>query len=163
MKTNRHFFCLLLLSCIIVFSCQKGQTGATGPQGVPGSANVQYSNWNALSMSYSNTDSLYEQTIVADSITQPILDSGIVLTYMKITNSANSQTIIVNADKYIEQLLSVGKISLYAPFDYSGYYFRYVIIPGGVPAGRLASGSRYSRAQLEAMSYEEVMKLFELK
>ncbi|MBD0367308.1 MAG: hypothetical protein ICV53_14545, partial [Flavisolibacter sp.] len=101
--------------------------------------------------------------IKADSLTQAVLDSGTVLTYIKITNTTTNTASIVNADKYMDIIFSVGNIGLYSYYNFTGLQFRYIIIPGGVRAGRLAAGvlQTYTKEQLRAMSYEEVMQLLE--
>jgi len=151
----------LLFISISFTACEKTETGATGPQGATGTANVQYATWNALDMNFSSSDSAYTQTITADSITQSILDSGVVLTYMKYTDPSTNQTTVLNTAGYMDVFFTAGTINLYSYYDYTGLYFRYVIIPGGVPTGRLAasSASAYSKEALQKMSYEEVMKL----
>src|SRR5947209_4484785 len=122
------------------FACKKGDTGPAGAKGPAGSANVQYSSWNALSLQFSGTDSAYEQKITADSLTQAVLDSGLVLTYLKYTPSSG-QSIVVNASSYLQEIFSAGSIQLFSRVDYSGFEYRYIIIPGGVHVERAASGS----------------------
>ena len=151
---------VILCSSLIFISCKKGDTGPAGAQGPAGTANVKYSSWNELSMSFVFSDSLYEQTIKADSITQGVLDSGVVMTYMKYVNSSN-QTTVVNAETYMGVEFNLGKINLYSNYDFSGFSFRYVIIPGGVKAGQRSGSaiSGYTKEQLKNMSYEHVLQL----
>src|SRR5437588_3703553 len=90
---------ILLLSSLLFFSCKKGDTGPAGPagpRGVAGSPNVKYSSWQTLNMTFSTTDSIYEETIKIDSLTKPILDSGVILTYLKYTDPNTGVTQIVN-------------------------------------------------------------------
>ena len=161
---------LLLLSVSIViaglYSCTKtGATGATGAAGATGTANVMYSSWAALSMSYNSTDSAYEQTIAADSITQAVLDSGLVLSYVKYTNSTG-QTQVENASNYVEEVYGLKTITLYSyVFDLTGTPFRYIILHGGtnVTGGRLSDASTliqgYTKDQWKAMPYDKVITL----
>ena len=163
MKHFKSTLVFVLMSSIWLSSCKKGDTGPAGAVGPAGSANVQYSTWSSLNMAFSSQDSLYEQTITADSLKQAILDSGVVLTYIKFTDPNTHQISVANAASYMEVILSVGKISLFSTFDFSGFSFRYVIIPGGVRTGRVAPGSlgSYSKAELQKMSYDEVMKMLQ--
>ena len=66
-----------------------GGTGATGPQGDTGVANVQYSKWINITWTKAPDASAVSNFITAPAITNQIVDSGIVLVYMKdsITNS----------------------------------------------------------------------------
>jgi hypothetical protein len=160
MKTLKVLLVLALL-CSFYVSCKKTETGPAGATGATGSANVKYSTWNTLNMTYSTADSMYEQTITADSITQNILDNGVILTYLKSTDTTTGVTTIVNANTFFQELFTVGSIKLFSFLNFSGYSYRYIVIPGGIRAGRIAAGnlSGYSKAELEAMSYEDVIRL----
>lgn len=158
MKTKNWFLLILLCSIFTFIACNKEDTDTTTTD-APASASVKYSEWATLSMAYASSDSLYEQTIVADSLTQAVLDSGIVLTYLKY-ETTTGQSIVVNAGLYLQEVFSAGNIQLYAGSDYSGLAYRYIIVSGGLNIGRLVAGSTaYAKEQLQAMSYAEVMKL----
>ena len=160
MQKAKLLIFIVSLGAVLCISCNKDNTVVTGPTGATGRANVKYSGWNTLSMQFSSGDSLYEQTIKVDSLTQPILDSGIVLTYLK---SNSSPTQIVNANAYMDEVYSVGSINLYSSYDYSGFSYRYIIIPGGVSIknARVAASALqiYTKKQPKEMSYEDVIKL----
>src|SRR5947209_15618036 len=100
---------ILIVSSLLFTACKKGDTGPAGAQGPAGTANVKYSSWNQLSMTDVFADSSYEQTIKADSITQAILDSGVVVTYMKYTDPSTQVTNVVNAENYMDVEYSLGK------------------------------------------------------
>lgn len=159
-QASRLMFIYLILLILASGCTKKGDTGATGAKGT---ANVMYSSWASLKMSYNSTDSAYEQTITADSITQSVLDSGLVLTYIKYTNSAG-QTQVENADTYMETVLGLKSIQLYSYVcDLTGVPFRYIVIQGGtaLSGGRLAAGTDlvqgFTRAEWKAMPYEQVL------
>jgi hypothetical protein len=151
----------IAIALVSIQGCSKGSTGATGANGT---ANVQYSSWAALAMTYSAADSAYKETIAADSVSQAVLDSGIVLCYIKYTNTAG-QLQVENASVYIEIVLGVKTITLYSyTYNYTGVNFRYVIIPGGTKInGRTIADATtiqgYTKAQWQAMPYDSVMKL----
>ncbi len=161
MKKMKFLTIILASICLIVVGCAKGDTGPAGTTGKTGSANVKYSSWNSLNMTFNSNDSAYEQTITADSLTEAVLDSGIVLTYMKVNDPSTNQTQIVNADAYMQEIFSVGQIDLLSSYDYSGLSYRYVIIPGGVALGKTGLGSsvNYTKQQLKNMPYDQVIKL----
>lgn len=178
------FLSLILMVCIISFNCSKeGPAGPAGPQGVAGpvgSANVIYSPWFTsvsawTSPGLSSSDFSFDRA--APGVTQAIIDNGVVLSYAKLTNDGSViRTLPVtifntNGFHFYNFLLpAVGSVR------YTYIYtenpdiptitsqFRYVIIPGGVAGGRIASGSAqsYSPAQLKAMSYDEIIKLFNI-
>lgn len=102
---------LLLMAVILVtvFACSKtgpsgatgatgptgpaGGTGPTGPQGDTGVANVQYSQWINITWTKAADASAVSDPINAPSITGQIIDSGIVLVYMK--DSSNNQPFLL--------------------------------------------------------------------
>jgi len=162
MHTSKKIFIALVFIMSALFSCTK--KGDTGAAGATGTANVMYTSWSPLSMTYNSTDSAYEQTITADSITQAVLDSGLVLSYIKYTNSS-SQVQVENAGNYMEEVYGLQSINLYSyGYDYTGVSFRYVIIHGGSNiTGRLADTSTlirgYTKKEWQAMPYDKVMAL----
>lgn len=143
----KHFKVVSIALCslliVVMFSmCGKtgpaGATGATGAQGPAGphgvkgdtgTANVIYSKWDSA---FSGTSANW----TVPAITQGILDSGTVLVFV----NQNGYVYPLPYDNvngsgfYINDLLSVGKISLYcnASYNLNQFKFRYVIIPGGV-------------------------------
>lgn len=157
MQNKKLLLLCLLVGCIGYMSCSKD--GTAGPKGDPGTANVIHSPWINLNLAFDKTDSIYYQTITAPGITQNILDSGVVLSYLGI--SSNGQTTVVNAATYFqEEDYNVGSITLYSYYAYTGVQYRYVIIPGGVAGGR-SKGllSSYTKKDLEAMPYDDVIAL----
>ncbi len=169
---SRSKLLFLAVSVMIAgfYSCTKtGATGATGPAGTNGTANVMYSGWASLSMSFNPTDSAYEQTIAADSITQAVLDSGLVLSYINYTNSSG-QMQVENASNYVEEVYGLKTITLYSyTYDFTGTPFRYIIIHGGagIASGRLSTSSAllqgYTKEEWKAMTYEKVTALLGVK
>jgi len=159
-KTSRLLFAAVMFLILASACTKKGDPGATG---ATGTANVMYSSWASLTMSYNTTDSAYEQTITADSITQSVLDSGLVLTYIKYTNPAG-QTQVESADTYMQTVLAIKSIQLYSyVYDLTGVPFRYIVVHGGTAlGGRVAEGSDlvqgFTKEQWKAMSYTEVLQ-----
>ena len=144
-----------------------GPTGATGATGPAGPDSTIHSQWIVLSMSISgtytdssgNTDTLYTDTLPAPQITQTILDSGVILSYLSYIDT-NGVTNVMNASPYFNpELFQVGQIALTSiNVDLStGYSYRYVIIPGTL----LATNSilkNYTKAQLKAADYSTIVK-----
>lgn len=163
MSRSVKFLSVLLLLATVIYSCTK--TGATGANGATGTANVQYSNWTNLNMTYNTADSMYEQTITADSITQAVLDSGLVLSYIKYTNAAGA-TQVESAGTFMREILGLKSIALHSYYyDFTDVPYRYIIIHGGSGAGnRLQAATQlliqgHTKEEWQAMSYEQVTAL----
>jgi hypothetical protein len=158
----------------------QGTAGTKGDKGDTGTANVIYSEWKALSdTAVASTFNRKNYNIAAPEITQNILDKGFVYAYVKTTSSviplpyvnkyvyANQEV----AGSYITTVIPhVGRISLNQdwmtpgaiPPSFAdtkvvvgGYtHLRYVIIPGGLPAGRISG--------VDFTDYEAVKKFYNL-
>ena len=167
-----------------------GGTGATGPQGPPGTANVIYSSWLTVAASSPVIDSPFADYGTckrwwrpAPSLTQNILDQGLVLSYWRV--GAPPATIIYSTVPYLfpvgaqtyylgslPTMLNGGKIIYFTSIfgsnagwtPNSGAETRYVIIAGVIPGGRTTGvgGTNYTADQLKAMSYEQVCQVFNI-
>lgn len=162
----KQVFSVLSVTCVAFFtiflsttnvSCKKGDDGAKGDTGT---ANVMFSKWLDVTFeprTNTNGDTvLWLAEIDAPQLTKGVLDSGTVKVYLNI-GTVTDQIVFplpiadfYYAAAYIESLnlyYTPGKISLYASQDagtvtsagQTYYQFRYVIIPGGVPTGRMAN------------------------
>jgi hypothetical protein len=149
-----------------------GATGATGATGAAGSANVISSSWLSVSMSdwkdTTMTNIPPAQRVIksAPMLTQPILDNGVILVYIKSVQEATINQLpftYSNASprvhNYIPQL---GGIILYEyAIDGSGgvastdYQYRYILIPGGLNDGRMAK-------DWKKMSYKEICSALQI-
>jgi hypothetical protein len=162
MKNLKLFSILAAFVAFMVIGCSKGNTGPAGPAG---NANVLHSAWITLSTTFNATDSDYEESLTASAITSAIIDSGVVLSYLGIPGGApnGTDTAVFSISEAstlispISQELYVGGIYIYALSDYTGYLYRYVIIPGSV----LTTGAfkQYTKAQIKTMSYSTIQKL----
>ncbi|HEY6063758.1 MAG TPA: hypothetical protein VIV35_09125 [Chitinophagaceae bacterium] len=167
-----------------------GPTGATGPQGPPGTANVIYSSWAAVS-----TFTLIDTTLpdfstvkrfirTAPSLTQAIVDNGVVLSYCRVPvggislNGPNlmpytfpggsgtiylmSQIPVASKIIYYTSIMNASPASGWSPNP--ALEVRYVLIPGVVAGGRSAGvgGTNYTAEQVRAMSYEQVAQIFHI-
>lgn len=132
-----------------------GATGATGAAGATGTANVIYSDWATVTFTGSSTT--WTGKITAPKITQEILDKGVVKTYFKFGTDVyegNYTNLTGGSTTSIYQYLSLGAINLKSTFNASSYPWRYVIIPGGTPSGRLAN--------IDYSNYAEVKKAYNI-
>jgi len=153
-----------------------GADGATGPQGPAGTANVIYSTWfSDDDMDIPWADSTLPPTVSPDiisrafkfapDITTGILDSGIVFCYIR-----NPSLISPSMLPYTQDGIEVnfapqdGSILFYirnpTSHDASGIWpsffeYRYIIIPGGMPASGRIRDPR-------TMNYQELCKTYNI-
>lgn len=117
----------------------KGDAGAQGPKGDVGTANVIYSPWTSVSFSGSGT--LYTGTLTAPKITQEVVDKADIRVYWsesgRVLTLPYAET-IGTTTYTVHQRIYVGRVDFRASYALSTQQFRYVIIPGGTPSGRLA-------------------------
>jgi len=141
-----------------------GATGAAGQNGTNGTDSVLHSAWITLATTVDtftnngNPDSIFVDTIPATSITQAIIDSGLVVTYVQ--NLFNNDGSIVNTLTYagfMEVDFLVGQINIEVLSDISGAQFRYVVIPGSLLASSVFKG--YTKQQIRTMDFATATKL----
>jgi len=133
-----------------------GSTGSAGPKGDTGTANVIYSPW--LDVTYApETDingdtAFWVASITANKLTQAIIDRGEIKVYMNWRTQADPDVApLPILDPFFTGLIInpeflVQKIDLYSNFDASTFtdggqkylQYRYILIPGSVPSGRIA-------------------------
>jgi len=138
---------VLVLSASLLFSaCSKAKDGTNGTNGATGTANVMYSPWLDVTYTFNTTDSAYEATIAAPKLVDSILQKGDVRVYWNANTAASPNIYLLPVGDIIISL-GAAKINLLAGNNYSsgtisgvkvGQY-RYVLIPGGVPTGRMAT------------------------
>ena len=175
-----------------------GPVGPQGPQGPVGSANVIYSAWFQLNLTSATP---FDTTVhlkgfvtraylAAPSLTQAILDNGIVLSYFRITDpTVATYPLPYNfsfggpgaPNSYeMSSISTVGKLIFICAntsnnttvLTLNGRSFRYVIIPGAVAGGRgagpiekmgIINGQTYTESQLKTMSYSQISTLLGLQ
>lgn len=147
-----------------------GQKGDKGDKGDTGTANVIYSAWIDMRSGWvRNSDRhWFLPAFSAPQITQTVMDNGVILVYAK--NIGSRVTPIPNSYYGFDYQVWVNNILIYRIWpnissttptifsvsavlaDYT--HFRYVIIPGGIPAGRTAA--------VDFNDYEAVKKYYNL-
>lgn len=160
-----------------------GPQGPIGPQGPPGTANVIYSSWATvgslgviIDSSFTDYGTCKRWIRSAPSLSQAILDQGLVISYWKVGTGIYS-TIpyqFPNAGQtyHLGAVPQLNKIIYFTSIFGAGAGWnpnpnaelRYVIIPGVVGGGRSAGigGTSYTAEQIKAMSYEQVASLFNI-
>jgi hypothetical protein len=163
----KQFRSLLFVAAVIVVgmtSCSKsGSTGPAGPAGPAGPDSVIYSAWISLNTPFNTTDSLFEGTVSASSLTAGILDSGVILSYINFSQTSVADIQPVSALNYfISEDYTVGQINILSTQDLTGLPYRYVIVPGSKIAGNSAATRKingYTTAELKAMSLAQVQQV----
>jgi len=117
-----------------------------------------YSNWITLSMTgqtLSSGDSIYYQSITAKSITSDILNKGSVIGYLLVGDPLSGDSSVINASLALEEHFLVGSISLLSSVTYSGYQYRYVVVPAKVSVTSTdGSVKTYTANELTQMDYK---------
>jgi hypothetical protein len=164
MKNFKILIAALTILIIGMMSCKKGDTGPAGPAGPAGPDSVTYSPWIKLNTPFNTTDSFYEQSLNAASLTQGIIDSGVILTYINLNQTAGQYDVIPISSFSNEMVesYSVGQINIIALDDFTGFSYRYVTIPGSVKTGPNAADRKikgYTIKELKAMPYAQVQQV----
>ncbi len=164
MKNVKFLLLLAFVTSLAWTGCKKGDTGPAGATGPAGPDSVMYSPWITLAFNYVTVDTsgYYADSIAAPSITQAILDSGVVLGYLDFSANNDGSSIIpmsTGSQFGIFEYFSVGiaEVDDYSG-DASGAKYRYVVIPGSRATS--SSGQRkyngYTISELKSMSYDKV-------
>jgi hypothetical protein len=148
-KFKIFFLAAIVIGVFSMIGCTKKTTTTVYTQD-----SVYSSSWITLAMTFSGTDSDYEQTISAPAVTSSILSTGVVLGYGAYVNNNNDTVEEAALEFDMYQTFSVGSIFLQAGFDNSGLFYRYVVVPGNVLAA-----TKLTPAELKSMNYTEVTKL----
>ncbi len=158
---------ILILNSVIVMGMigcsKKGDQGPIGPRGPAGPDSVVYSQWITLNSTYNPDDTLFEDTLSAPSITQGILDSGIILTYVNFQESDGTYHVVPvsSLNYFISEDYSLGHINIIATADLTGLPYRYVTIPGSKIEGNRSSGSiqGHTIQEMKTLPFTEVQKI----
>jgi len=192
LKLNKVMFGLLFLGGVLVgCSAEDGADGGIGPagpqgdvgpagpagpqgdQGETGTANVIYSEWIAAGFEDPITDDFDQFELDVPQLNEVLQDSGVILVYARkstliypipvtffgtLDENYNWRLLTTNDDFIAVRVNSTDGGVIGTPFLNDEY--RYVLIPGGVQA---ESGRSYTQADYQAMSYEEVAALFDIR
>jgi len=162
----KHVKSLLAVATIIIMGmvgCSKGTTGPAGPAGPAGPDSVLHSSWITLNTVYNSNDTLYEDTLIAPSITIGIIDSGVVLSYIEFTDQNNVVHIepMASLGSFAFEDFTAGKINIASRFDLTGNKYRYIVIPSPKKTLSTSPGKiyGYTPAELKAMPYAQAQQV----
>lgn len=170
---NRLFYYSFIL--LITFSCSpddgqdgaQGPEGPAGPQGETGTANVIYSGWLPSQFTSPSNSQLQSYPESAPQLTQEIMDSGVFLVYGRRSSGLVYQLPVrtFGNQNYQFSFDTPGEFSLTVFTENATLgdlwidgEFRYIIIPGGNPAG----GKNLNLPNFNKMTYEEVVEYFNI-
>jgi len=155
-----------------------GAAGAQGPKGDTGTANVVYSDWLDVTFEPADADTTaWIAEIDAPKLVDSILDKGAIKVYFNAgSDSTDSQVVmalpiyepfllgaIINPyfTKQTITLISTGDVSSFIDNGNHYFQFRYILIPGGVHAGRATNGNAIKTINWN--DYKQVKEYLHLK
>ena len=185
--TKQLFGLLLIASLIFACSAEDGEDGAIGPQGPQGeqgasgpqgeqgeqgetgSANVIFSDWIATTLPDPIASNTAIFNMAAPELSAEIRDSGVILVYGRAFTTdvyglpATFNSVGFNETHYY-RIDTIGEISIRINSidgaDIGARLFndyRYILIPGGIPASGKSTPLDYAK-----MTYEEIVELFNI-
>jgi hypothetical protein len=147
-------------------SGSNGANGANGANGTNGTDSVLHSAWITLTTTVDTfttgggtPDSVFLDTLVTPAITQAVLDSGVILSYVQnLFNNDGSIVNVLDYAGYLEVTYRAGEIDIAVMSDISGSQFRYVIIPGSILA-QSAAFKDYTKQEIRKMDFATATRL----
>ncbi|HNY03693.1 MAG TPA: hypothetical protein PKG48_13935 [Bacteroidales bacterium] len=163
---------LIAATVSTVFFAGCGKEGPQGPQGPAGkNATVYYSEWFSP-VSWSGGPGDWYFSANAPDLNEDIVERGVVLAYAWLADDLYNGSSVrplpayavgANWDFLIHQYGSIeftcDKNAMPAT---SGNKFRFIAIPGTIPAYKSAAAGSRSEAELRSMSYKEICKLYNI-
>jgi len=162
-------YLIIAFSAVLFSGCKDEEQGPPGPEGPAGQdATVFYSEWFSPS-DWSGTSGDWYFSASAPDLNQDIVEGGVILAYAWLAD-----------DLYVGAVRPLPAYAVGANWDFlipdygsieftsdmterpltSGNKFRFIAIPGTIPA--LKSASVKSEQELRNMSYKEVCKLYNI-
>jgi hypothetical protein len=173
MKTRIiNIFLWVVISTLVLSGCQTdGVPGPAGQDGLDGqNATIYYSEWFSPSEWLGISGDWYFDANAPD-LTKNIVENGVVLAYVWLAGDLYNATSVRPLPDYalganwsflIHQYESIEFTSDMISKPLSGHKFRFIAIPGTIPALKSASLKNKSDAELRSMSYYDVCKLFNI-
>ncbi len=171
MKTRFITICLLAIFSAFLFTgCSK--EGPQGPAGLNGqNATVYYSEWFSTSAWLGSSGDWYFEANAPD-LTQSIVEGGVVLAYAWLDGDLYGSSTMrplpcfavgANWGFLIYQYGSIEfTCDMIAAPATSTNKFRYIAIPGTIPATKSGTPGKKSLQELRSMSYKEVCKFYNI-
>ena len=171
MKTRFKTICLIAtISLLSITGCIKD--GTQGPAGIDGqNATVYYSEWfSPVAWSGNSGDWFFEAS--APDLTQDIVEGGVVLAYAWLGGDVYNSATIRPLPAYAVGANWSFLIYKYGSIEFTSDMiatpatntnkFRFVAIPGTVPATKSGTKGYRSAQELRSMSYQQICKLYNI-
>jgi hypothetical protein len=162
-------YLLLVFSTLVFTRCTND--GAPGPAGQDGqNATVFYSEWFSPSDWSGNSGDWYFDANAPD-LTENIVENGVILAYIWLDGDLYDATSVRPLPDYalganwsflIHQYGSIEFTSDMNSKPLTSHKFRFIAIPGTIPALKSATMKDKSVEELRNLSYKEVCKLFNI-
>ena len=107
MKNLISFSLAITVLAFSISGCSKGSAGPAGPKGPAGAAgpdSIIYTSWITLSTPFNNTDSLYEETIPANSLTSAALNSSVVESFVGLIENSGDTAVFNIYDPQLQAI-----------------------------------------------------------
>jgi hypothetical protein len=174
MITKIKFTYLIVLFSLFSFAgcISEGDPGPVGPAGQDGQdATVYYSEWFSPT-EWSGAAGDWYFTANAPDLTEDIVEGGVILAYAWLAGDLYDGTAVRPLPAYAVGANWSFLVHEYQAIEFTcdmietpqttNNYFRFVAIPGTIPALKSASAKQYSEQDLRNMSYKEICKLFNI-
>lgn len=166
-RRTRNVLLISVASMLLFAGC-----GKEGPQGPAGQdAQVYYSEWFTPSVWSGNSGDWYF-TASAPDLTQDIVENGVVLAYAWLAGDLYEGSTVrplparavgANWSFLIYQYGSIEfTTDMFNMPSASGNKFRFIAIPGNIPALKSTASGAKSIEELKSLSYEEVCRLYNI-
>ncbi|MDY0111203.1 MAG: hypothetical protein RBT60_14845 [Candidatus Krumholzibacteria bacterium] len=162
---------LIILTLLAIAGCgDDGTPGPTGPAGRDGQdATVYYSEWFSPT-EWSGASGDWYFAASAPDLTADIVEEGVVLAYAWLEGDLYGGSSVRPLPAYAVGANWSFLIHEYGAIEFTcdmttepattENYFRFIAIPGTIPALKSDSASRHSEQELRNMTYEEIVRLF---
>ena len=171
MKTKNSIIYLIIAFAVLLFSGCKGDRGLDGLDGQNGqNAEVYYSEWFSPT-AWSGASGDWYFNASAPDLTKNIVESGVILAYVALTDDLYAAAVRPlpayavgsNWDFLIPDYKSIEFTSTMVAMPLTtGNQFRFIAIPGTIPALKSASLKNKTVQELRNMPYKDVCKLFNI-
>lgn len=170
---NITFYLMMLFTVLLLGACEEeGPRGPVGPAGEDGQdATVYYSEWFSPS-AWSGESGDWYFTASAPDLTEDIVENGVIMAYAWLSDDVYEGSAVRPLPAY-----AVGANWSFLVSDYKSIEFtcdmvtrplsaenkfRFIAIPGTIPALKSASTVTQKQEMITRMSYQEVCKLLNI-